>query len=286
VTIWDAATNKRIKILPDDPVGPIPGVIPHAYPKFFAFSPDGKTLVGGSNHFHINVWHVVSGERTKKVEGHTRQIQRVAFAPGGELFASASGDDTIRLWDKHGTLLKVLELSSSDLAFSPDGKLLCIACPRGIMVWDVEERKETTTFPVSESERFGATRITFTPDGKTFIVCTNHPEIQLWNAESGIRQRTIALPPDKWDRSNPPLDAIALSPDGNLLAGNAGNDTVFVCDVKTGELFGELSGHESPVVSLAWYNNERLISGSRDGTAIIWDISKLRRESRQKSNVD
>src|SRR5258708_34311676 len=65
------------------------------------------------------------------LEGHSGMVTSVAFSPDGGLLASASRDDTIKLWDPQtGEHLRTLEGHSDSVlsvAFSPDGGLLTSA---------------------------------------------------------------------------------------------------------------------------------------------------------------
>ena len=74
------------------------------------------------------MWSVASGKMLKTLRGHANFVFCVNFSPQGNLLASGSFDESLRLWDvKTGKCLKTLPAHSdpvSGIDFNRDGTLL------------------------------------------------------------------------------------------------------------------------------------------------------------------
>jgi WD40 repeat protein len=64
-----------------------------------AFSPDSKTLAGGSEDGTITLWDVATGKELVTLKGHTGTVSSLGFSADCRMLVSGSEDKTIKLWD-------------------------------------------------------------------------------------------------------------------------------------------------------------------------------------------
>jgi WD40 repeat protein len=107
------------------------------------------------------------------------------------------------------------------------------------------------------------------PDGRCFVTCSWDGSLRLWDLESG---KQIG---EDWRDDNNAVRSMTLSPDGKTIAsGSGGGDyNVRLWDVKTRKVIANWTGHTYVVCTLCWSaDSERVVSGSWDGTARIWNV--------------
>ncbi|KAF9504194.1 hypothetical protein BS47DRAFT_1308606, partial [Hydnum rufescens UP504] len=116
------------------------------------FSPDRLHLASGSVDHTIQLWDLRSGVSIIKLEGHSDQVNTIAFSPEGLCLASCSDDQTVQLWDPmSGTSITTLEGHFHpvlELAFSLDGGTLISQSKKETFIWDLTSQPSHCLSPV------------------------------------------------------------------------------------------------------------------------------------------
>jgi WD40 repeat protein len=117
----------------------------------FAFSPDGKNMVSGSQDETIRIWEVETGRELRQITDNLGWVYSVAYSPDGRMIVSSSSDDTIRLWDAAtGRELRRFQgrtYQAREVKFSPNGKyVLSIGYNYVQRVWDVASGRELFSY--------------------------------------------------------------------------------------------------------------------------------------------
>jgi WD40 repeat protein len=153
VRLWEADSGKLLRTLTGHT----------STAAALAWSPDGKTLASGSNDSTLRLWDAGSGQHLCTLKGHTNHVYALAWSADGKTLASAGRDGTVRFWDAHAEhlLRTVPGPVAGGGVFSPDRRLLAVAYPSGVQVWDTETGQPCITMVVLRDEQY----LTVTADG-------------------------------------------------------------------------------------------------------------------------
>jgi WD40 repeat protein len=169
VRLWAVATGRQV----GDPLADDTSPASSGAFSSVAFSPDGKTLVAGSDDGTVRQWDVATGRQIgDPLTDQTGLVLCVAFSPDGKTLATGSDDGTVRLWDvatgrQSGDLLTGQTGLVSSVAFSPDGKTLAsVSGDDSVWLWDVATGRQIGR-PIGPFAGSLVVSVAFSPDGKT-----------------------------------------------------------------------------------------------------------------------
>jgi WD40 repeat protein len=270
--LWDLVTGQERR----------PAPLPAAGVSSAAFAPDGATFLTLSAAGRLQSWDAATGAELRPPQDVRPTGRLLAVAPGGKTAAWYADDRRIVLWDvRAGKPLRRLRPEGARvfaLCFSTDGRTLVAAGPTGLRLDDVADREG----PRDLSPLSGGVRsVAPSPDGRVLAAGGPAGMVRLWEVASGASRRTlfggVAV-----------VSAVAFSADGRtgevtspLLATGGSDGTVRLWDVGSGKRLQAFAGHRGEVVGLAFaLQNRSLVTASRDGTALVWDVHALVRQGR------
>lgn len=247
----------------------------------FALSPNGETLAiePGVNTWKFYLWNWKAEEEPREIKIPRRPFRGLCFSPDGKVLAGfGEAESTITLTDvRSGRVARSINMdkenvTASDLAFSPDSKVLAVAdsgnsnrknFSGGLYFWDLERDRYLHKL-LTPGEQVLFTN--FSRDGR-WVAATTSRGVHVWEMPTG---RAVA---ESLDAHCASLTRIAVSSRG--LTATASNDhTVRIWDTVTGRQRWKLQ-HDQPVENVVLTPDGRSVvtATGMDNTIRFWDIN-------------
>ncbi|XP_066526500.1 PH-interacting protein isoform X2 [Hoplias malabaricus] len=220
----------------------------------------------------------------KRILGHLSSVYCVAFDRTGRRIFTGSDDCLVKIWaTDDGRLLATLRghaAEISDMAVNYENTLLAAgSCDKMIRVWCLQ-----TCAPLAVLEGHGAsiTSLQFSPlcsGNKRFLSSTGADgTICFWQWDA--RTLKFGPRPSKFtERPRPGVQMIcsSFSAGGMFLATGSTDHIirVYYFGGEQPEKIAELESHTDKVDSIQFsHGGDRFVSGSRDGTARVWQLQQ------------
>ncbi len=226
-----------------------------------AFLPFGR-MVTGDEDGRIALWAPGGVTPVRVLEGHTKPIGAFAVSPDGKFLASASWDRTIRLWPLTGGQAFVIrghQQNVTGVAFIDAKTYVSVSHDSTLRIW--------TLFG-------GAPKIVTLPTPLNAVAVARDGEI-IAGGEDG---RVFFVSRDgevlgEVAASDAPVIAVALSPDGTLVAAAGFRGAVAIIDRKARSVARTLARPGLPAWSATFMpDNRTLLTGGADGVIRRWNV--------------
>ena len=259
----------------------------------FALNWGRESHVLGSGGYQgvIDLWSADSGEKLRRIAGHTAAVKALAWSPQGDYLASGGEDRIVRIWDLKGRkeemhLLPGHNGPMEDLAWSPDGTYLASGGHDYLVrVWNVTEGDYLGAFTERMKRPFLNERgfefavgmhsvshedivlsLSWSPNGKKLASASWDKTVAIWDVATQTQVVGVKNP-QGW------VTAVAWSPRSDEVAFGGYDQAIHFYSGITGDKVKELTGHTDWVQSLSWSpDGKHLASSSYDRTVVIWDL--------------
>ncbi|MEB3209971.1 MAG: TIR domain-containing protein, partial [Leptolyngbyaceae bacterium] len=252
-----------------------------------AYHPDGDRFAVAHTGGTFSFWEGSRSSQDMKtpveINGHSDDVESLAFSPDGTLLFTGSRDTTVSIWSVDEIATKGAEVrplhtvTGHDsgvraIALSPDGQTLATATDNGnARLWRIAPDGRNSTFiqQLLKDDTVDATThldaindITFSPDGRMIATASDDATIALWWSNGQFYGELTA--PDV-------IDTVRFSPDNQIVAGGS-LEAIHLWQV-SGLKIDVLPFHQDYVTSVEFTpDNTALVSASEDNSIEVLDI--------------
>jgi WD40 repeat protein len=248
----------------------------------------GRLVAVGTTNGTVELWDTTANAAVRTVSAHAGAVTAVALPGDGALLASAGADKTVKIWNAaDGALLQTIpvEEPACSLAMTPDGKWLAFGARQTpVACWDVAGAKLRKSFPAKGD---ALQCLALAADGRTLATHAEEGPVELWAVadESRIPRhwysglvRTITFDRGGQDRlatfkADAGVKCLTLAADGGAVSISTERNvkTWSLPASRQTSLFSMRTASTSVAMS---QDGRTAISGGKDGTLTVWDISK------------
>jgi len=250
-----------------------------------ALAPDGARLAAGTGTGEILIGERDGAWRLSTVGTEAGSFDAMTFSPDGRYLAIGLQRGEVKIWDVASRrATHTLSLGDSTMAIraldvSGDGQVVAAGAgdpfdynsgkPGLVAVWHIDVNRPH----IYRGHMNAVTSVSLATGGRTLVSGSADRTVKVWDADTD--QDVLTMMKQEHTR----IFAVALSEDGTrVVTGSEGPSTgtpgdVDLWDVPAQKPLRTLRAHSSDVEAVLIQPDGTIVSGSSDGTVILWDAA-------------
>ena len=207
-------------------------------------------------------------QELNRLKGHSQKVNDINISNDGSLIATASDDETVKLWRNNGTWIRDIKNQGrvNTVSFSSNSRILATASSdKTIKLWN-QNGNLLKTF---SGHQDWTTDVQFSPDDRLLASASRDGTIKLWRLDRNTPIQTLQGHKG-W------VNRIRFSPNGKTLvsAGEDGTVKLWQIDNKNNRLLKSFVGHRDRITAITFSPDGKLIAtASADKTAKLWSLT-------------
>lgn len=205
----------------------------------------------------------------QKLLGHQAPVNTIAYNFAGNMFASGSSDQTVRLYDSLFRFVPLNETGNNKhetavhrVLFDRAGKYLFSGDKDGkLIIWDLMGKKSVRHYLTGNS----ISDICLSPTPANLFIAHSDPQIKIFALATGNLVRTL-------DGHTDVVNCLAMSPNNKYLISGSNDKSARIWDLKTMKTLFVLKTECWKVVSVAFTEDSKYcVTGCNDGSVRVWE---------------
>lgn len=206
---------------------------------------------------------VIRESRERHRLWHDAEVYSAQFSPNGNMIATASKDNTARVWSFKGELLAELKGHQGrvySIQFSPSSNMIITGSDdQTARLWNLQGK----LLAELKGHQGRIYKVQFSPDGKTVVTASQDGTAKLWNLQGNN------LTNFKGHQER--IYSVQFSPDGDTIVTASKDKTARLWNLQ-GDNIATLAGHTMTVWTAQFSpDSSTVVTASKDKTARLWD---------------
>uniref|UniRef100_A0A8B9TH83 Small nuclear ribonucleoprotein U5 subunit 40 n=1 Tax=Anas platyrhynchos TaxID=8839 RepID=A0A8B9TH83_ANAPL len=207
------------------------------------YNTDGSMLFSASTDKTVAVWDSETGERVKRLKGHTSFVNSCYPARRGP----HEGQCPVQTFQNTYQVLAVTFNDTSD-------QIISGGIDNDIKVWDLRQNKLTYTM---RGHADSVTGLSLSSEGSYLLSNAMDNTVRIWDVRPfAPKERCVKIFQGNVHNFEKNLLRCSWSPDGSKIAGGSADRFVYVWDTTSRRILYKLPGHAGSVNELAFHPEE------------------------------